>query len=289
MAGVQRSPGGGEGVDVVAAVDVAHAAVEVQMDSGAHGLGGVGQRRRPGADDALVGDFERAEGAGAQVGFAGAQFTGVQEACRVVFVPFGLDQQGGECGQLLFVPGDEQGSDAFDGDSGLGRTGAESLLSFTYQPGFRRAGYGVETGVQDGGVGLRGAVADVVGGVEERGAQPVTGQFAGDGGADDARADDGHVVDRGAGPVARPGPWQADGRQCAGCGDRGVHRVALVRLRPGPAGSARRSGIRRAVRRPRRRRSAVRTRRRVSSRARPAGAGAAGRGRAGRLLRRRAR
>lgn len=281
VAGAQRSPGGGEGVDFVVAVDVPHPAVEVQMDSGAHGLGGVGERGGPGADDALVGDFERAEGTRSQMGLAGTQFLRVQEACRAVVVPLRLRQQGRQCGQLFLVPGDEQGPDAFDGDAGLGRVRAESVLPLAYEPGFQGAGYGVESGVQDGGVGLRGAVADVVGGVQECGAQPVAGQFAGDGGADDARADDGHVVGRGAGRLV--------GGEFTGRGDREGHRVALVRLRHGPAGSVRRSGTRRAVRPPRRRRSGVRTRRRASSRAGPAGRGVVGRGRAGRRLRRRAR
>lgn len=60
--------------------------------------------------------------------------------------------------------------------------------------GLQRAGYGIETGVQDGGVGLRCAVADVVRGFDEGGTQPLAGQFAGNRGADDACADDGHVI-----------------------------------------------------------------------------------------------
>lgn len=71
MAGAKCPAGGGEGMDVGAAFDVLHTAVEVQMDSGPHGLGGVGERGRPGADDAFVGDFECAEGARSQMGLAG--------------------------------------------------------------------------------------------------------------------------------------------------------------------------------------------------------------------------
>ena len=57
-------------------------AVEVQVDSGAHGLGGVGEGGRPGADDALAGDFEGAERAGSQVRFARVHLVRVDDPGR---------------------------------------------------------------------------------------------------------------------------------------------------------------------------------------------------------------
>jgi hypothetical protein len=48
--------------------------------------------------------------------------------------------------------------------------------------------------VQDGGISLAGAVADVVAGFEQRDRHRVAGQFSSDGGADDTGPDDDDVV-----------------------------------------------------------------------------------------------
>ncbi len=193
-AGAQQAAAGGQFM-VGGAGDALHPAVEMQVDTAADGLGGVGEGGRPRADDALAGDVERAQGAGSEVRFAAAQLVGVDQAGLVVAVALGLGGERRQRVQLRPVPGDEQGADRFDGDTGLGRVGREPALSVAYEPGLQRTGHGVETGVQDRRVGLGGSVADVVGGVHEGRTQPAAGELAGDGRTDDSGADDDHVVE----------------------------------------------------------------------------------------------
>ena len=60
--------------------------------------------------------------------------------------------------------------------------------------GLQASGLRVEAGMDDGGIGFRGAGADIVGALEQHGAQPIAGQLATDGGADHAGTDDDDVV-----------------------------------------------------------------------------------------------
>ena len=60
--------------------------------------------------------------------------------------------------------------------------------------GLQASGLRVEAGMDNGGIGLRGAGADIVGALEQHGAQSIAGQLATDGGADHAGPDDDDVV-----------------------------------------------------------------------------------------------
>ncbi len=250
--GVQRAARGVEPVDAVRVTGVRDGRVEVQVDSAADRLDGVGQGRRPRADDALAGDVQGAEGAGAEVGFAGVEVGGAEEAGVVALVARGLLGEAGQRRELLLVPGDEQGADAFDGDARLGGVRGEFAGALAHQTGLQRAGDGVESGVQDGGVGLRRALPDVVLRLDEGDPQPrVVREPAGDGASDDPGADDGHVVrldgqrprrgdghaglpsgraPHGTGCVPVPGGGGADGRAA----DRAAPDAAPRDPRPGP-------------------------------------------------------
>ncbi len=209
VAGAQRAPAGGQRVRFPRS-DRPHGAVEVQVDAGAHGLRRVGEGGRPGADEGLVRYVEGSQHAGAELRFTGSYFRGREDPGRAVAVAYRLVRESREGRELLLVPGHEQGPDRFDRDAAVRGVGGEPSLSVADEPGLQGAGYGVETGVQDGGVGLGGAVADVVGRVDQGGPQGEAGQFAGDGGAHDAGADHGHVVRVGAvGQRAVPGDGHA--------------------------------------------------------------------------------
>lgn len=160
-----------------------------------HCLGGVGQGGRPGADGALAGYVQRGERAGAEVRFALVQRGGPDQAGVPVVVAFGLLGEAGQRGELLLVPGDEERADGFDGDAGLGSVGGQQAGALADQACLQGAGHRVEAGVQDRGVGLGGALSDVVLRLDEGDAQTgVAGEGAGDRTADDSGADDGHVV-----------------------------------------------------------------------------------------------
>lgn len=283
--GAERAAGGGQGMDtgaglitgLGAGLDGRDAAVQVQVDAGQDRLGGEGERGGPRTDDGLVGNLQRTERARPQVRFDLGEPARVQQPGGVVAVALGLGQQARERVELFLVPGDEEGADAFDGDARLGRVHGESALPLADQPGLQRTGHGVETGVQDRGVGLGRAVADVVRGLDECGTDAVAGQFTGDGGAHHSGADDRDVV------------VLALGKRLPGPGDGPGHRPVREAVTTAPEGCRQPPGIRRAARRPRRGRSSARTPRPVPSRAPPGAAGAPDRGRAGPRRPRRAR
>jgi hypothetical protein len=104
--------------------------------------------------------------------------------------------------ELLRVPGDEDRAERFDRDPGGLRIGREQVVALANQAGLQRARDGVEPGVQDRRVGLAGALADVVAAVDDRHRQPVTGELAGDGRADDSGADHRDIEDRHAASAA---------------------------------------------------------------------------------------
>lgn len=191
-------PTGVEGTSRRALDALFHPAVEVQVHSVPDGLRGVGQRGGPGVDDALAGDLQRPQRAGAQVRLALVHLRRAEQPGLLVVVALGLLREAGQRGELLLVPGDEKGADRLDGDTRLGGELGQSARSLADEPRLQRAGDRVEPGVQDRRVGLRGALAHVVPRLDERDAQPrVAGEFAGDGTADHSGADDGHVVGRG--------------------------------------------------------------------------------------------
>ncbi|CAM5568473.1 hypothetical protein SGLAM104S_09796 [Streptomyces glaucescens] len=115
--GAQGAPGGGQLVDAVPPGGLLDAALEVQVDAVADGLGGVGEGGGPGADDGLAGDVQGAERARSEVRFARVQFGRAEQAGVVAVVAYGLPGEPGQGGELFLVPGDEEGADPFDGDA----------------------------------------------------------------------------------------------------------------------------------------------------------------------------
>ena len=80
VAGAQGAAGGVQEVAFLVPVDLPDGGVQVEFDTGADGLGGVGQGGGPGADDALAGNVQGAQGAGAEARLAGVQLVSVQPA-----------------------------------------------------------------------------------------------------------------------------------------------------------------------------------------------------------------
>ena len=149
-----------------------------------------------------TGHGQPAERAGAEVGYSPVDLVGVDDLAAVVAVAFGLVPQRGQRVELFVGPRDEQRAGALDRDAGRLGVVAEQGVPARARAGLQRARGRVEPGVQDRGVGLAGAVADVVAGLEQRHRQRRAGECAGDRGADDAAADDGDVCIVGAMRVA---------------------------------------------------------------------------------------
>ena len=111
----------------------------------------------------------------------------------MIAVAAGVVFDGGEAVELLGGPGDEQRAGALERDADFFGVVEQQPVAARDEPGFQRAGLGVIAGVQDRGVGLAGAGADVAR-VQEHDAQLKARQFARDGGADIPGADDCDVV-----------------------------------------------------------------------------------------------
>ena len=179
---------------ITTGVDAVDTVAGQQGDAAVDGVGGQREVDRPGADDRLVGHGHTAERPWPEVRQLRVDGLGVDEFAAVIAVGFGLVFQRRQGVELFLVPGDQDGAGVLDRDAGVGGVFGEQVIAAADHGRFQRAGLGVETGVQDGGVGLAGAVADVVAGFEQRDRQLVAGQFSSDGGADDAGADDDDVV-----------------------------------------------------------------------------------------------
>ena len=161
-------------------LDAVDGVVQQQVGAAPAGVGGQCEVRGPGADDRLVGDGERAERTRPEGGQLAVHLGGVDDQRVVIAVLAGLVLQGGQRVELFLVPRDEQRAGAFDRDPGLSGVGAQQVIAATHEPALQGAGRGVEAGVQDGGVGLAGAVADVDAGLEQRDRQLVAGQLSRD-------------------------------------------------------------------------------------------------------------
>ena len=94
---------------------------------------------------------------------------------------------------LLLVPRDEQRAGALERDADPRGVLGEQLAPARDEARLDRAGLGVEARVEEGGVGLAGAGADVRGGLQERHVEVEAGELARDRRADHAGADDDHV------------------------------------------------------------------------------------------------
>ncbi|GAA3487932.1 hypothetical protein GCM10018987_20150 [Streptomyces cremeus] len=136
-AGAEGAAGGVEEMPVRVGADPGDTGAQAQFDSGTDRLGGVREGGGPGVDDALVRDFERAEGAGAEVGFAGADLGGGEEPGGGVPVGGGLGGEGGQGGEFVLVPGDEERTGLLDRDTGLCGVVEESALARRAADGIR--------------------------------------------------------------------------------------------------------------------------------------------------------
>ena len=164
----------------------AHAAP--QLAAGQHGLGGERERRRERADDPLVGHLERAERARPEVRLAPVELLGRELADRLVAVRVRLLDDARQRAELLLGPGHEQRPGPLDGDADPLGVAAELLVAAHDELGLERPRLGVEARVQQGGVRLARAGADVGPRLEQRHAQVEERQLAGDRAADDPAA-----------------------------------------------------------------------------------------------------
>ena len=153
-----------------------------------HGLGGERERCRERADDPLVGHLERAERARAQVRLAPVELLRRELADRLVAVRVRLLDDARQRAELLLAPGHEQRPGPLDGDADPLRVAAELLVAAHDELGFERPRLRVEAGVQQSGVRLARAGADVGARLEQRDAQVEERQLAGDRAADNAAA-----------------------------------------------------------------------------------------------------
>ena len=166
-----------------------------QLDTALHGLRREGEVGGPGADDRLTRHGEAGQGTWSEFGHPAIHLVGRDDFARVVPVALGLVPQGGQRVTLLVGPCDEQRAGALHGDADLLGVLTEKVVAARDQSGFQGSGSGVEAGVQQGGVGLAGAVTDVVAPLDQRHGQSRARQCAGDGASDDSRADDRDVAD----------------------------------------------------------------------------------------------
>ncbi len=125
-AGPERPAPGDEPVVRRARTHLLHPAVQVQVHSGADGLGGVREDGRPRADDRLARHVERGERAGTQVGLARGQCGGVDDPGAVMAVASGLL---GEAGSAASCPSSRATSRAPSGSTGMPASRAYAVSS----------------------------------------------------------------------------------------------------------------------------------------------------------------
>ena len=155
---------------VAAILDRSRHRFERSVDTAVDRVGGQRQVGGPGADDRLVGHGQAAEGALARGAgtcrYTSSASTISHAVVAVVARPWSAAPAARRvprrsrrpAGRRCARPGCRSASAYSDSRSVAARD----------QPGFEGAGLGVEPGVQDRGVGLAGAVTDVVAGLEQR-------------------------------------------------------------------------------------------------------------------------
>ena len=158
-----------------ASLDACHGLVEAQLAAREHGLGGERERRREGTDDALVGNLERALGAGTEMRLSPVQLLDPELADGRIPVGLSPLDDARERGQLGLIPRDEQSAGALERYPRSGGVPAEQLVAAAHEARLDRPGLGVEAGVQQRRVRLAGPSPDVRGGVDQRAAQLKTG------------------------------------------------------------------------------------------------------------------
>ena len=165
-----------------------------QLAAGEHGLGGEGERGRERADDPLVGHLERAERAGPEMRLAPVELLGRELADRLVSVRVRLLDDARQRAELLLAPRHQQRAGPLDRNADALRVAAELLVAAHDELRLERSRLGVEARVQQGGVRLARAGADVGTGLEQGHAQVEEGQLARDRAADDAATRNQHIA-----------------------------------------------------------------------------------------------
>ena len=237
-----RSPRGVQQPLGAVAPDVGDLCTEPELHAGADRLGGEGDARAPRADDRLVRDGDGPRRPLRQVRLPSGELGEVHPDGRFVAVGPGLGDDVVETRRLLRVPGHQHGSGLLDRDPRRPRVRGQQFVTAADEGGLKASGLRVEAGVHNGGIGLRGAGADIVGALEQHGAQSIAGQLASDGGADDSGPDDGDVVapnvgHGGHGDAGESGPRRDEPRRA-----RSPPTVRRPRQRSSPAHSVRRAG-----------------------------------------------
>jgi hypothetical protein len=197
QAGRVDEPAGGHGAvgrreaeAAADALDPGHRSVPAELAAREHGLGSERQGRRERADDRLVRHLEGCSRAGGEVRLALVQLGGVELADRVVAVGVRALDDAWQLLALLVIPGDEQGASAFQRDADARGVLGQQLATARDETRLERAGLGVEAGVEQGGVRLACAGADVQLFLEKGHIEVEASELAGDRRADHAGPDD---------------------------------------------------------------------------------------------------
>ena len=166
-----------------------------QSRAARHGIGRQGEVRGPGTDDRLAGHRQPAQHTGTQIGDPPIHLVGTDDLAAVVEVSFGLVLQTGKSVELFVGPRDQQCAGVLDRDTRLFGVVAEQLVAARHQSRLERFGGRVVSGVQQRGIGLAGAVTDVVACLEQGHREFRARECARNRGADDPGADDDDVAD----------------------------------------------------------------------------------------------
>ena len=172
-----------------------HPCAAHQSRAARHGIGRKGEVRRPGADDGLAGHSQPAQHAWTQIGDPPIDLVGADDLAAVVEVSFGLVLQTGKRVELFVGPRDQQCAGVLDRDTRLFGVVAEQLVAARHQSRLEGVGGRVVSGVQQRGIGLAGAVTDVVACLEQGHREVRARERARNRRADDSGADDDDVAD----------------------------------------------------------------------------------------------
>ncbi len=194
-AGAEGAAVGRDGPGVAVAGERGHGRVEGELDAVGAGVLEKGDREAEGVADAGRGRPERGDGLVRDVWLHAEKLFSLDDAKALDAVLAAAFEEGLEAGAGVVGGADDERSDAHEGELEVAREVVEEGVTLDVEAGHERAGTRVEAGVDDGGVGLGGSAADVVGGLEHEEAALVAGKLAGRGAAAHARTDDDDVVD----------------------------------------------------------------------------------------------
>ena len=118
--------------------------------------------------DAFVGNLERGAHTWAEEWLPVTQLIGIEDPGIVVAIGSGLLEQLGEGSTLIGVPGDHRRARPLERDPGPLCVLGKEVESPRHQLGLLRPGHAVESCVKNGGVGLGGSLAEVVGLIDQQ-------------------------------------------------------------------------------------------------------------------------